>query len=205
MNHNTVCNCKICRINLADIINSKFIDDNISILDAKKFLSKNHNLDVTDNVIKRHLKAFNIEVNNHKQAINATEVFVSKNDSVINKRGEILIDLNDINLEKYDFDKNDLMSIAAYIQKIHLGLYLKQCEIVTKELKEYQDGLRENYPNTAINNLKKLFELMEKSSGIRYSIDINAASDRIHREGYKIIGDGFDDTEECQAINNIIK
>jgi hypothetical protein len=193
MNHNTLCNCKICRNNLADIINDKFINDNISILDAKKYLAKNHNLDVTENVIKRHLKNYNIEINNDVEIINPTKIISPNYDNVVNKNGEILIDLNDINLDKYDFDKNDLMSIAAYIQKIHLGLYLKQCEIATKELEEYKIGIRENYPNTAINNLKKLFELMERSSGIRYSIDINAASDRIYKEGYKIISDGFDD------------
>lgn len=195
MNHNSICNCKICRNELTDIINDKFINDNISILDAKKYLAKNHNLDVTENVIKRHLKNYNIEIDNDVEIINPTKVISPNYDNVINKNGEILVDLNDINLDKYDFDKNDLMSIAAYIQKIHLGLYLKQCEIASKELEEYKIGIRENYPSTAINNLKKLFELMEKSSGIRYSIDINAASDRIYKEGYKIISDGFNDSQ----------
>jgi hypothetical protein len=190
MSPNTVCNCKICRNNLADIINSKFENDNISLSDGKKFLSQNH-VEVTENVIKRHLKAYKIEISiNTKNTITPSEVILSATSSVINRNGEILIDLNDINLDKYDFDKNCLISIATYIQKIHLGLYLKQAEITYQELSEYQNGLRENYPNAAINNLKKLFELLEKSSGIRYSIDINAAVDKIHREGYKIISDG---------------
>jgi hypothetical protein len=192
MSPNTICNCKICRSNLADIINSKFENDNISLSDGKKFLSQNH-VEVTENVIKRHLKAYKIEIssiNTKNTTITPSEIILSATSSVINRNGEILIDLNDINLDKYDFDKNCLGAIATYIQKIHLGLYLKQAEITYQELSEYQNGLRENYPNAAINNLKKLFELLEKSSGIRYSIDINAAVDKIHREGYKIISDG---------------
>ena len=188
MNHNTVCNCKICRNNLADIINSKFENDNISLFDGKKYLSHSHNLEVTENVIKRHLKSYEIEIgrNTKNTAITPSEILTSATDSVINRSGFSLIDLNDIDLDKYDFDKNSLMSIASYIQKIHLGLYLKQSEIAYQEISDYQNGLRENYPNVAVNNLKKLFDLLDGTTGIRKYIDINACIQRLESEGFKI-------------------
>ena len=188
MNHNTVCNCKICRNNLADIINSNFENDNISLFDGKKYLSHSHNLEVTENVIKRHLKAYEIEIgrNTKNTAITPSEILTSATDSVINRSGFSLIDLNDIDLDKYDFDKNSLMSIASYIQKIHLGLYLKQSEIAYQEISDYQNGLRENYPNVAVNNLKKLFDLLDGTTGIRKYIDINACIQRLESEGFKI-------------------
>ena len=187
MKNNTVCSCKICRSGLSDIINSKFENDNISLSDGRKYLSKNHNLEITENVIKRHLKAYNIEVNGNVKniVINPTEIVTSATDSVINRNGQVLIDLNDINLDKYDFDKDSLLSIAGYIQKIHLGLYLKQAEIAYKEISDYQDGVRETYPNVAVNNLKKLFDLLDATIGIRKYIDINACIQRLENEGFK--------------------
>lgn len=180
MKTNTVCSCKICRNNLADIVNQKIIDG-ISILDVKKNLQKNHNLDVTENVIKRHLKAYGIDIN-----IDKSEIIMNATDSVINKDGIVLFDLNKVDLHKYDFDLENPESFVHYIQKIHIGLYLKQLEITYKELNEYQSGQRENYPNNAINNLKKLYELLEKTLGINNFVSINSAIRKITNEGYSI-------------------
>lgn len=187
MKNNTVCNCKICRNGLSDIINSKFENDNISLSDGRKYLSKQHNLEVTENVLKRHLKAYNIEIDKNVKStvINPSEVLINATDSVINRNGQVLIDLNDINLDKYDFDKESLTSIASYIQKIHLGLYLKQAEITYQEISDYQNGTRETYPNVAVNNLKKLFDLLDATIGIRKFIDVNACIQRLENEGFK--------------------
>lgn len=189
----SLCSCKICRNNLADIVNEK-INDGISIKSIKKELLKN-NIDVTENVIKRHLKAYGIDIDKsiNDVPITPSEVVMNATDSVVNKDGIVLCDLNNIDLEKYDFDLQNPDTFVEYIQKIHIGLYLKQVEIAYKELGEYQIGKRENYPNNAINNLKKLYQLLEQSMGINNFVNINSAIKKIENEGYKIITDDFND------------
>lgn len=198
MKTSTVCSCKICRNNLADIVNQKNMDG-ISILEVKKYLQKNHNLDVTENVIKRHLKAYGIDINIDKSSDDISiksEIIMNATDSVINKDGIVLFDLNNVDLDKYDFDLENPETFVNYIQKIHIGLYLKQLEITYKELNEYQNGHRENYPNNAINNLKKLYELLEKTSGINNFVSVNSAIRKITNEGYMILDSDDKPNEE---------
>ena len=182
------CNCKICRNGLTDVVNSK-AKDNISYSSIKKYLDSNHNLNVTENVIKRHLKAYGIEDNkqstNHTTHTTLNDILTSVN-GVIDNQNRILIDLNDIRLDKYNFDENDARTIVRYLQKIHLGLYLKQVEIAYKEIEEYQCGLREIYPNIAVNNLKKLFELLDNLTGITIYSNQQAAIKTVESMGLKI-------------------
>ena len=178
------CNCKICRNNLTDIVNSKG-NDNISFLAIKKYLIDSHELDVTENVIKRHLKVYGID-RSDKGSNSTNTVIVEANEGVIDKRGNITIDLNDINLDNYDFDESDPRTIVRYLQKTHLGLYLKQLEIAYQEVTEYQLGIRENYPTVAVNNLKKLFELLDSITGISIYSNQQAAIKTVESMGLKI-------------------
>jgi hypothetical protein len=178
------CSCKICRNNLTDIVNLKG-KDNIGYSDIKKYLDNNHNLNVTENVIKRHLKTFGIEVDKQVNRV-VNDVFIETNQGVINNQNKILIDLNDIALNKYNFDESDPRTIVRYLQKIHLGLYLKQLEITYQEIEEYKVGLRENYPNIAINNLKKLFEILDNLTGISIYSNQQAAIKSVESMGLKI-------------------
>ncbi|MFM6152344.1 MAG: hypothetical protein ACKPE3_04975 [Sphaerospermopsis kisseleviana] len=181
----TQCNCKICRNNLTDIVNQKAKEDNIGYSDIKKYLYESHDLSVTENVVKRHLKAYGIEINNQVDPT-VNEVFVEVNQGVINNQNKIITDLNNITLDKYNFDENDARTIVKYLQKIHLGLYLKQLEITYQEIEEYKLGLRENYPNVAVNNLKKLFELLDSLTGISIYSNQQAAVKTVEAMGLKI-------------------
>jgi len=175
------CNCKICRNNLTDIVNSKG-QDNISFLSIKKYLIDNHNLDVTENVIKRHLKTFEIEPSKE-------EYIPPKNiigDSVIDNQNKMKINLNDVTLQGYNFDENNPKEIVRYLQTIHLALYLKQLEITFREVEEYNLGHRENYPSVAVNNLKKLYELLDSISGISLYSNQQAAIKTVELLGLKI-------------------
>ncbi|MFM6005246.1 MAG: hypothetical protein ACKPB7_18580, partial [Sphaerospermopsis kisseleviana] len=84
-------NGKICRNNLTDIVNQKAKEDNIGYSDIKKYLYESHDLSVTENVVKRHLKAYGIEINNEvNNEVNLTvnEVFVEANQGVVNNQNK---------------------------------------------------------------------------------------------------------------------
>ena len=151
----TRCSCKICRNNLADTVNDLYISG-VNQVFILEMLKNTHGLTINKSVLTRHLESFELledsTVSDHKQ--------------VINSSNQINVNLNNLSLLDYDFDIEKPETVIEYIQKVHLAIYLKQLEIVAQEIIEYQMGTREIPPSVSINNLKKLFEILDRTTGI---------------------------------------
>lgn len=165
---------------MTDIIN-QLANDGIGIPTLKKKLKNEFNLNVTENVIKRHLDKYGILPNETNQNIESPVI-----SGVVDTQNRITVSLNDINLDGYNFDKDSPNSIVAYLQKCHLGIYLKQLEITYQELEEYHQGLREIPPTIAIRNLRMLFELLDSITGISVYSNQQAAINSLINKGYDV-------------------
>ena len=170
------CNCKICRNNLSDTVNDLYLSG-VNQVFILEMLKNTHQLIINKSVLTRHLESFEL----------LEESTVKEHKQVINSSNQISVDLNNLSLVDYDFDIQKPESVIAYIQKIHLAIYLKQLEIVAQEIIEYQMGTREVPPSVAINNLKKLFDVLDRTTGIEVTVNQQKAIQVVETLGFKLM------------------
>lgn len=176
------CECKICRNGLSSITNQKYVDG-ASFSEILQYLS-DENIAISKNVLTRHLKAYGLLKSENDISIKDIEIGV--NEGVLTRDKRILVDLNDISIDEYDFDFNDPNSLLGYLQKIHLALYFKQLEISYQHIVEYQAGLRKNYPSLAVSSLKKLFDILDSITGLTIYSNQSNALKVVESMGFKI-------------------
>ncbi len=170
------CNCKICRNNLADTVNDLYISG-VNQVFILEMLKNTHRLTVNKSVLTRHLESFELP----------EEFTGTEHKQVINSSNQISVDLNNLSLVDYDFDIQKPETVIEYIQKVHLAIYLKQLEIVAQEIIEYQMGTSEIPPTISINNLKKLFDILDRTTGIEVTINQQKAIQVVESLGFKLM------------------
>ncbi|WP_414589222.1 hypothetical protein [Scytonema sp. PCC 10023] len=170
------CNCKICRNSLAEFTNG-LAESGLGFSAIKKRLKDHYNFETTETVIKRHLQSFDLI--RSEQETTAIEIDDFEYPT-------FALDDIGLQLQQYDFDPKNPLSIIQYLQKCHLGIYLKQLAIVYQKVSEYEQGLRGLPPTTEINDLKKLFELLDSITGISVFSNQQAAIQKVQNMGYSI-------------------
>jgi hypothetical protein len=175
------CGCKICRKSLGTVVNN-LVNDGLSLSDTLKLLENEHSIKVTEKLLQRHLNAFDIQyqIKRPVQKINDSR----DNNDIPHEL--IVVNLNEISLEKYDFNLDEPLSIIRYLQKTHLALYLKQLELVHREQLEFELGLNFNPPNTTIRGAKLLYEIYEASTAINVYANQQAAIRTVEAMGLKV-------------------
>lgn len=170
------CGCVICKAELGESVNQLNIDG-YSPNEIIEFL-RNENLIISKKVLQRHLSAYDMMLN-------------SENVEIVNDSDCVPIDINmgNFDFSKYRFNENEANEIIEYLQKLHLKIHLNQCEILLKNQDDVLTGRCKDVSSDSLRNIAVSWKMLTDVSGIRYLIDINAAIDRISREGYKIISD----------------
>lgn len=167
------CRCKICRKNLGELVNEMY-QANSPIDAIVKTLENNHQCETNADTVKRHLEKTGVYVE-------SIEPYVSINDVPMYE-----YDLNSTSFEKYDFDSGSPTEVVRYLQKVHLGLYFKQLEIVAKEQDDFYRGLRDTPPGQSITRLKQLYELLDNITGISIYANQQAALKKVELMGLSI-------------------
>jgi hypothetical protein len=165
------CKCKICRKNLGELVNDMYLA-NSPISSIIKTLDKEE-CETNEDTIKRHLRKFNL--------LNNSDDF-----EIVDLNPTLSYDLNTISFERYDFDSESPNEAVAYLQKVHLYIYFKQLEIVTREQDEFYQGIRDTPPSQSITRLKQLYELLDKFTGVSIYVNQQAAIKRIELMGYTL-------------------
>jgi len=174
------CQCKICRNNLSQSVNSWYVDG-FSLTQIVEKLQQENKITITEKTVQRHLENFNLEIRpeNYNSTISLIENQVKPNES-------LEYDLNNITFNKYNFDDSDPISAITYLQKAHLHLYLRQLEIVCKEQEMYYKGETLEVSHGSIIRLKMLFELLDNITGISLYANQQAAIQKIESMGLKV-------------------
>jgi hypothetical protein len=165
------CKCKICRKKLGELVNELYTS-NSPISSIIKTLD-NEGCETNEDTIKRHLKKAKLLRNND-------------NFEILDQKPQLSYDLNSIDFEQYDFDSQSPTDAVAYLQKVHLYIYFKQLEIVTREQDEFYKGIRDTPPSQSITRLKQLYELLDNFTGISIYASQQAAIKKVELMGLSI-------------------
>ena len=174
------CKCKICRNNLAESVNSWYVDG-FSLSQINEKLQNENSIIITEKAIQRHLESFGLEVESENS--NRAITMIQHQPKSTEPLG---YDLNNITFDEYDFDETSPTSIIAYLQKTHLHMYLRQIEIVCKEQEQYYKGEVAEAPHGSLNRLKTMFELFDNITGISLYANQQAAIQKVESMGLKV-------------------
>lgn len=137
-----------------------------------------NDLDVSSLTIERHLKVFNVESGEVERKPETPEIVEAETIPVFQ--------LKDTSLSKWNLTMDDPHGIVRYLQESQVKMYLTQLDITWQQLCEFQAGLRKEYPSTAVNNLKKLWDLLDPVTSISLYANQQAAMKTIESMGIEI-------------------
>jgi hypothetical protein len=168
-----VCNCKICRKNLGELVNELYQTGSpIDVI--VETLVTNHQCETNEDTTRRHLEKAGLYVS------------VGSSSGSIAVEPPYEFDLNAISFDRYDFDSGLPTEVVTYLQKVHLGLYFKQLEIVAREQDDFYHGVRDTPPGQSVTRLKQLYELLDNITGISIYANQQAAIKKVELMGLSI-------------------
>lgn len=172
----TPCKCQICKNNLTELVNRLALERaNIKSIQNQLLM---HDLDVSALTIQRHLKAYDIESGELERVPEMPDIVETETIPVFQ--------IQDTSLSKWGLSMDDPHGIVRYLQECQVKMYLTQMDITWQQISEFQAGLRKEFPSTAVNNLKKLWDLLDPVTSISLYANQQAAMRTIESMGIEI-------------------